>query len=79
MPLAKRETPAGDAGVSRRGRRMWGGTRSSPEHDIGWIVLPFHTPDGRSHCDHDAVTGSMRLRSSFLTLPTRVLTGQQII
>jgi len=28
---------------------------------------------------HDAVTGSMRLGSLFLTLPTRALTGQQII
>jgi hypothetical protein len=36
---AKIETPAGgDAGVSRRDDQR-GGTRSSPEHEIGWIVL----------------------------------------
>ena len=40
---------------------------------------PFHSPDGRSYCAAviTAVTGSMRLGSLFLTLPTRALTGQK--
>jgi hypothetical protein len=32
-----------------------------------------------ARCDHDGVTGSIRLGSLFLTLPTRALIGQQII
>jgi len=76
--LREEKTPAGDHRGFHGQTIGIGGIRSSLTNKQQRAPT-VHTPlsDFHNLSDHAAAIGSIRLGSLFLTLPTRVLTGQE--